>query len=166
MRLAVFSDSHGELTTLHWAMEQVARLGKIDAFIFLGDGANDFDSCRSLMDRLSPRALLFQVKGNNDYYPPHLADEIVYTFGGVKVFMTHGHRYQAKMTDQGLLNAAKARGCRVCLYGHTHRPLIEEKDGILLMNPGALRHTYGHGETAGVVDIDKDGIIKAEIILL
>ena len=166
MRLAVFSDSHGEITTLHWAMEEAARLGKIDAFIFLGDGADDFDRCRSLMDRLSPRALLFRVKGNNDFFPPDIAQELVYTFNGVKVFMTHGHRYQAKMTDEGLLSAAQARGCRVCLYGHTHRPLIEEKDGILLMNPGALSHTWGHGESYGVIDVDTNGIIKAEIIPL
>lgn len=166
MRLAVFSDSHGEVTTLHWAMEQAARMGKIDAFIFLGDGADDFDQCRSLMDRLNPRAFLFRVRGNNDYFPPDIAQELVYTFEGVKVFMTHGHRYQAKMTDEGLLCAAQARGCRVCLYGHTHSARCEEVEGVLMFNPGAVCGSYSRGESIGLIDIDSDGSVKGQIVTL
>ena len=165
MRLAVFSDSHGAVTTLHWAMEQAARMGKIDAFIFLGDGASDFEQCRSLMDRLNPRALLFRVKGNNDYFPPDMPEEIVYSFGGVRTFMTHGHRYQAKMTDDCLLQAARQRDCRLCLYGHTHSARLEEKEGILLFNPGSVGAAC-RGETLGLVDIDNDGILKPQIIQL
>lgn len=166
MRLAVFSDSHGDTATLHWAMEQAAKMGKIDAFIFLGDGAEDFEQCRSLMDRLNPRALLFRVRGNNDYFPPDMPIELVYSFGGVKTFMTHGHRYQAKMTDDCLVHAARQRECRLCLYGHTHHARVEEKDGVLLVNPGALSYTYSQGESVGLIEIGADGVIKTEIVYL
>lgn len=164
MRLAAFSDSHGDEPTLRWAMEQVGRMGKIDAFIFLGDGALDFRACQGLMARLNPLALTFQVRGNNDFFPEDLPMELTHSFHDVKVLMTHGHRYQAKLTHQGLLRAARERGCRVCLYGHTHTPFLEEREGILLMNPGAL--AFGRGESVGLLDIGPQGQLTPRLIPL
>ena len=165
MRLAVFSDSHGSEENLRWAMEEVCRQGKVDAFIFLGDGTGDFERCYGLMGRLSPRALVFCVQGNNDYFGTEMRTELTYSFSGVQTFMTHGHRYQVKAGREGVAQAAQSRGCRLCLYGHTHRALVEEIDGVLLVNPGALTYSFG-GQSAAVVDIDCQGNIKAEIFPL
>ena len=38
--------------------------------------------------------------------------------------------------------AAKENGCRIALYGHTHRAEIAERDGITVINPGNLER-YG-----------------------
>lgn len=165
MRLAVFSDSHGSEENLRWAMEEVCRQGKVDAFIFLGDGVTDLERCQGLMDRLAPRALVFRVRGNNDYFDDGVPLELTYTFGGVRTFMTHGHRYQVKAGRETAVRATQARECRLCLYGHTHRALVEEIDGVVLVNPGALTYAYG-GQSAALVDITGQGEIRAEIFPL
>ena len=50
--------------------------------------------------------------------------------------------------------AARERGCAAALFGHTHRPLCEQR-GVLLLNPGsaadgrlALMECDGEGRLA------------------
>ena len=45
-----------------------------------------------------------------------------------------------------LVNAAKAKDCRVALYGHTHVPMIEHDKDVLVMNPGSLTYPRQEGK--------------------
>lgn len=56
---------------------------------------------------------------------------------GVKILLCHGHRYHVKSTLLPLYLAARENGVRLALFGHTHTALLEEKDGITLLNPGS-----------------------------
>ena len=40
---------------------------------------------------------------------------------------------------------AQAKGCKIAMYGHTHMPLIENEDGILVINPGSLTYPRQRG---------------------
>jgi hypothetical protein len=33
--------------------------------------------------------------------------------------------------------APKAAGVRVVVYGHSHKPLVDEREGVLYVNPGS-----------------------------
>ena len=33
---------------------------------------------------------------------------------------------------------AAARGCEIVCFGHTHKPVVEKKNGVLVINPGSL----------------------------
>ena len=54
------------------------------------------------------------VAGNNDFFSDlPREDEIL--LEGHKIMVTHGHN-----------------------YGHTHKPVVEKKNGVLVINPGSL----------------------------
>ena len=72
----------------------------------------------------------------------------------VKILITHGDRYGVKSSLYSLFLRAKELGVNLVFYGHTHNADIIEKDGIYLVNPGAMKafgqssyaYTVIHGE--------------------
>ena len=48
-------------------------------------------------------------------------------FGGLFDYCTHGHLKPVKLKSGSLL-----------LCGHTHVPTLEDRDGIIYMNPGSV----------------------------
>jgi putative phosphoesterase len=65
-----------------------------------------------------------------------------------------------------LLEDARDRQCRAALFGHTHRAFCEEKEGILLFNPGSVSLPVGAGPTFGLLDISKEGVLTPQILHL
>ena len=39
-----------------------------------------------------------------------------------------------------LVENAQAKGCKIAMYGHTHMPVIENEDGILVITKGSLTY--------------------------
>lgn len=165
MRLGIFSDSHGDAAALRWAMEQAIKLGPLDDFIFLGDGAEEFEEQRDFMRRLNPNAICYQVRGNNDFSAT-VPYELVTPFHGVKLLLVHGHTMRVRYGDYFLTSAARERGCQGVLYGHTHISRMEYKDGILLVNPGSISLPRRGGPSCAVLTIEKDQALRPEIIYL
>ena len=53
----------------------------------------------------------------------------VVEFGAVSVYIRH---------DQAELDVdPRAAGLRVMMFGHSHKPLVENRDGVLFVNPGS-----------------------------
>ena len=87
---------------------------------------------------------VYQCAGNCDFFAP-LPEEGVVEIEGLRIFYCHGHKYRVKSDLQGLAQAAKARDCDIAFFGHTHKALICEMDGVTLINPGSLRRKVGDG---------------------
>ena len=153
-KLIICSDSHGSVT----ALERIFQAEKdMDAAIFLGDGLRDYD-------RASPfanGARLYGVSGNCDYNVMEPGEGLA-AFDGVLFFYTHGHMYGVKYDLDTIAQAAKARGADVALFGHTHHALYEERDGVVLFNPGSCGRTYTGMDTYGVIVVDQGKIVSAE----
>ena len=47
--------------------------------------------------------------------------------------------------EEVTLENAQAKGCKIAMYGHTHMPVIENEDGILVINPGSLTYPRQRG---------------------
>ena len=131
MVILVASDTHGRRDRLAAAAARV----RPDMVLFLGDGVRDLDA---LDDALSVRA----VRGNCDLFGSGEIPECrVEEIGGVRLFLTHGHRYGVKYSLESAAAAAAQRGADVLLYGHTHVPFEKtlpagsEVGGILLAKP-------------------------------
>jgi putative phosphoesterase len=59
-----------------------------------------------------------------------------------------------------------AAGFRVVIYGHSHEPKIEEKNGVLYFNPGSAGpRRFKLPVTVGRLLID-EGSVRAELIEL
>lgn len=99
MRALVLSDIHGEESQLRWMLEETWKMtGKIDGYFFLGDGVDDFAQAENFIRRRDPDALMLDVRGNNDFCCPNAPYYRVTDFGGVRLYLTHGHLERVKLT--------------------------------------------------------------------
>lgn len=154
MRIMVVSDTHGNF---------LAPLALLDSsgasmLIHLGDDINDAKAIEPFLD-----IPLLKVPGNCDHGATEQR-ELITKIAGTTLLLTHGDMYRVKNGLEGLVSAAAAKKAAVVLYGHTHIPSVQKKDGILLVNPGTLM-TGSDAKSYAVVMIKKD-VITAEIIHL
>ena len=113
-------------------MYDAVELEKPDMAFHLGDCIGDAQDLSSAFPMLD----LCYVPGNCDYctsVPASLLQEA----GGVRIFLTHGHLFGVKSGLDTLTAAAKDMGAQLILFGHTHQALLEERNGVTLLNPGA-----------------------------
>ena len=131
MRVLILSDSHKETNRID---NILASCGKVDHIIFCGDVDDDADYIGYVSPAMMP---IVRVTGNNDYFPsyPYRA---VFALDGIRFYVTHGHLDGARSGHAGLIRAAKEADCSVVIYGHTHRAVDKEENGIRLINPGAV----------------------------
>ena len=90
------------------------------------------------------------VLGNNDFFS-ELPRELEVTIGGYHAFITHGHVYYVSMGNERIKQEAKARNCDLVFYGHTHKPVIDEAEGIIAVNPGSLSYPRQEGRQPSYV---------------
>ena len=121
MRVGLISDTHGLLRP-----EAVERLRGAAHIIHAGDigGAEILAGLRAL-------APLTAVRGNNDRAPWANAVRATETvqIGKVRVYVVHD------LAELDIDPAAD--GFRIVVSGHSHRPLIQERAGVLYVNPGS-----------------------------
>ena len=151
MRLLVISDSHkrGDLVDKIISREKEAK-----HIFFLGDIVSDIeDFVYEYTDRV-----FHIVSGNCDYFSEYPATDMA-DIGDIRVLFTHGHTYNVKYTTATLADAARSRGCKIALYGHTHISNIEYADGLYLVNPGTISGSRSGQCSYAVIDIEQGGIM-------
>ncbi|MBQ6154143.1 MAG: phosphodiesterase [Ruminococcus sp.] len=62
---------------------------------------------------------------------PIMAEYALLDAGERLIFLTHGHHYNIN-------SLPPLKQGDILIYGHTHIPLCEEKDGVLCLNPGSV----------------------------
>ena len=149
MKILVVSDTHGHTKNLERVLEKV---GDIDLFIHCGDLEGGEDYIRALVD-----VPCYMVAGNNDWFSD-LQREMEISVDDYRIWITHGYNYGASMGPERLLEEAAARNVDVVMYGHTHRPLIEYQDNIVIVNPGSLSYPRQNGRKPSylIMEIDRD----------
>ncbi len=153
MKIVVMSDSHGRVGNLI----DIGFIHKnADAFLFLGDGWRDFEDFKSAFDN----KLCISVKGNCDLGCDEV-NERLFDLGGKKIFMAHGHMYGVKGGIGAMVQAAKQNGCDIMLYGHTHIAVEKYIDGLYVLNPGSVGRGGFGGNSYGLVEITKSGIMTS-----
>lgn len=149
MKILVVSDTHGHTKNLERVLEKV---GDIDLFIHCGDLEGGEDYIRALAE-----VPCYMVAGNNDWFSD-LQREMEISVDDYRIWITHGNNYGASMGPERLLEEAAARNVDVVMYGHTHRPLIEYQDNIVIVNPGSLSYPRQNGRKPSylIMEIDRD----------
>jgi len=148
MRIAVFSDTHGNYPL---AVRALDLLGDFDHIIHLGDVSDDAE----IIEAATERKLII-VSGNCDIgssYPETINLEI----SGKKFLICHGHTFQVKSGLARTCHKALENGTDIVLYGHTHIPAVERISGILFMNPGTLKMAANR-PTMGILSIDGNSV--------
>ena len=145
MLIAVISDSHGNKGSISKIKKKISSA---QVLLFLGDGENDL---KEITEGFNGE--VYAVRGNCDFkgiYP----EERVIEIQGKKIFMCHGHRYGVKYGYNSIFYRGKEVGADIVLFGHSHLPIIDEHDGLILMNPGSISHGVGSlNKTLGYFDL-------------
>ncbi len=154
MRILVVSDIHESETALWAALDEQPTARTV---LFLGDGLRRVEQTA---ERFTEHTF-YTVPGNCDFaaMQPKARLEII---GGKRIFFTHGHLYGVKSDPEPLWTAARERGADIVLFGHTHQPMQEYRDGLYILNPGSL----GYGGTYGYIDLTPSGGIVTNVVSL
>ena len=153
MRVLIVSDTHGRHMNFDQALE---KAGKIDLLIHLGDVEGGEDYIEAMVD-----CEKHMVRGNNDLFS-YLPAEEEFWIGTKKVFITHGHSYYVSMETERIREEGAARNADIVMFGHTHRPYFEEKDGLVVLNPGSLSFPRQEGRRGSYMILETDGEEKYE----
>jgi uncharacterized protein len=119
--VGILSDTHGLLRP-----EAIKALRGVDHILHAGDVGDP-----SILDSLSAIAPVTAIRGNIDAHGPcsHLpATEVIDLFG---------HTFYMLHDGQALDLDPVAAGFEAVICGHSHRPLIEWRNGVLYLNPGS-----------------------------
>ena len=125
MILGLISDTHGLVRP-----EVFTALDGVELILHAGDVGGP-----SIVHELSTIAPVRAVYGNTDSPgEPGLAESLDLRVEGVVIHVSHGHEVGGSPTPETLLARYTAD---VIVYGHTHKPLIEQVGKRLVVNPGA-----------------------------
>lgn len=120
-RIGLISDTHNLVRP-----EALARLAGCDAIVHAGDICE-----RAVLDALAALAPLTVVRGNNDTgaWAHALPVHTTLTIQQVTILVVHDI---ADVTDDLLRD-----DIGVVVTGHSHKPLVDTRDGLLFVNPGS-----------------------------
>ncbi len=157
MKVLVFSDSHHKIEQMLHLIEKENP----DRIIHLGDC---FDDALE-MKRAFPEIVIDMVPGNCDCVQEPLQKLLL--IEDKKILICHGHQYQVKSGYLSIEYAAMEKDADAVLFGHTHRVFYEERNGLLIFNPGSI----GKGmdeilPSYGVLNIEFGKPIQYSVIFL
>jgi putative phosphoesterase len=121
--VGLISDTHGLMR-----ISALQALRGADLILHAGDVG-----CRDVLDALRTLAPVQAVYGNVDIRDGLLLDTFDTELLGRRIHMSHGHELGSP-TPERLVARYDAD---VVIYGHTHRALLKEIGGTLVINPGA-----------------------------
>jgi putative phosphoesterase len=176
MKLFFISDIHGSYYYLKKAIDRFNE-SKADYLVILGDilyhgprnplpeGHNPKEVA-ALLNKYADK--IIAVRGNCEAevdelmldFPVNSRNSFI-LYNGRRLFLTHGHIYNED-------NMPKLACSDVLIYGHTHIPKAEVKEGIYILNPGSIAlpkennpNSYGMLEdnVFSVIDFE-DKVIK------
>ncbi|HJK96724.1 MAG TPA: metallophosphoesterase family protein [Polyangiaceae bacterium LLY-WYZ-14_1] len=164
MRVGLIADTHGLLRP-----EAVSALVGVDVILHAGDVGDPV-----VLERLRDLAPVEAVRGNVDEpaavrrsrrrnapdpeWAAALPERLERELGGTRVLMLHA------LQD---LSGAPPPGVRVVVAGHSHRPRVESRDGILYVNPGSAGpRRFRLPVTVGMLWVDPATAPRAEILEL
>ena len=147
MKLAILSDTHGLLRP-----EVAEHLKTADAILHGGDVNKP-----GIVDQLERYAPLYVVRGNNDKeWAEQIPHDLTVTLGGVTFYLVHNKKEVP----------ADLTGIDAVVFGHSHKYLLEERDGVLWLNPGSCGPRRFHQEITMMMAEAEDGTLRVEKIVI
>jgi putative phosphoesterase len=147
VRVGIVSDTHGVLPLTAFPV-----LAGVDAIVHAGDACTA--EVLYLLETIAP---VTAVRGNCDTARgvrdlPAVANVML---GGVRIVVVHM-----------LPDAPHDPEARVVISGHTHIAKVEERDGVLYVNPGSATQSREARATVALLTIEAGGAVSAKIVEL
>jgi len=118
--IGVISDTHGLVRP-----QAIEALKGVEMILHAGDVGKP-----EVLDALNEIAPVIAVRGNNDKgeWAESLGKWEVVEVGDVSIYMLHDVK-EIEVSPAGIF--------RVVISGHSHQPSVEERRGVLYVNPGS-----------------------------
>lgn len=146
MKVLVTSDTHGIYTQIR---DYILSHDDIDLLIHAGDGVGDVESIGY------ETGINYEVvTGNNDYSSNEAFDKVIEVYD-LRIFLTHGHRYDVYYGEDKIIEKAKELDCDIAIHGHTHECKNTLKDGVTILNPGSVSMPRDDNPGFFILDINK-----------
>ncbi len=151
MRVGVISDTHGLLRA-----EAVEALAGVDLILHAGDVGDAL-----ILEELGRIAPVTAIRGNVDTQGAcALLPAVEYvTVADTNIYMLH---------DVGGLDLdPDLAGIAAVVYGHSHKPSVEWRKGVLFFNPGAAGpRRFSLPVSVGVLEVTTKGVKPKLLTLL
>lgn len=143
MKLAILSDTHGLLRP-----EVLEHLKQADAILHAGD-----INTQAVLDQMAALAPVYVVRGNNDKeWAEGLPRDLTVSLDGFVFYMVHNKK---DVPDD-------LSGVDAVVFGHSHRYLQEERNGVLWLNPGSCGPRRFHQEITMMLARTEGGKLRVE----
>lgn len=143
MKILILSDSHGVKKYMDKIVPIIEK--DIDLIIHAGDNFRD-----SIYLKERTEKPVIAVAGNCDF--ENVERDIDFEVEGVKMFLTHGHKYGVKYGLGNLADIAHEKSAKIAIFGHTHVKEDRMLMGVQMINPGSL-------------SLPRDGIDRSYVIM-
>ena len=116
------------------ALEAGLRGANVTRILHMGDMTEPI--AIGLFEAIAP---LDAVAGNNDPKTiwKRYGRKKVVTIDDVRIGMVHGDVGRARTTHDNAIAAFADEAVNVILYGHSHRPFVGKREGVVVANPGS-----------------------------
>lgn len=156
-------------------------LAGVDQIVHLGDIVTP-----KVLEHLAKLAPVCAVKGNHDIWHPatrRLPLKRVLHFGRLRLGVTHGHGgargylreklryltagYRLSEYVEGIPGQFAGDDVDAIVFGHSHKPLLAVRDGLLLFNPGAVvaGNPWGVAPSVGRMIVTGDAVVAERLTL-
>ena len=159
MKIGLVSDTHMPSRAKALPAELMAALAGVELILHAGD-LNTLAVLRELGELADVEA----VAGNTDPWEVAnlLGDRYQVELEGVSIGLTHGHLGRGTTTPDRAVS--RFTGARVVVFGHSHRPRIEARGGVLLVNPGSPTDPRGAPQRTCAILTVECGQARAELV--
>ncbi len=164
MKIGIMSDTHGCLQGWEKAL---GFFRECDLILHAGDilyhgsrnplpaGYDPNQLVKAINELTLP---LFVVRGNCDaeveetvLQLPLMSPYFFSYIDGIRILMLHGHTLH---NENSLVETGLYYGADVLVSGHTHRPAVQKKANLVLVNPGSTALPKDDPAAVGVMDTE------------
>jgi putative phosphoesterase len=151
--VGVVSDTHSRLDPM---LSKV--FAGVDHILHAGDVGDPV-----VLAALGSLAPVTAVRGNTDVtgWAWDLPDELLVEFGGARMLVAHEEPKLLRRHDPA------REGLQAVITGHTHRPKMEWKDGVLYLNPGSAGpRRFGLARSVALLELLPGPVLRPRLVYL
>lgn len=148
MLIGLIADTHGLVRP-----EVLKAFSGVDHILHAGDVGSP-----AVLEELSALAPVNAVRGNVDHgeWADSLPLRTAIVLGGARILLLH---------DRVQLDGEPPRNIQVIVSGHSHKPSVEESNGVIFINPGSAGPRRFHlPVSAALLEIRAGCVIRPRMI--
>ena len=147
--LVVLSDTHRTDGT---GLVDAAEAAVADADVVVHAGDFTTEAVVDAIREAAGDAEVHAVHGNADSpaVTERLPTETTLEYAGVRIAVRH----RSRSGTTGLTMFGRQQGADLVVFGHSHRPTVEEMDELTLLNPGSHADPRGAKQSFAVLEPD------------